>query len=117
MQTFRWKSLSSLDGSERTFRERVRTPDAKFPYFLTTLAVFLPIGFGILMIAIAVLPLLTVAFLGSQSWVTYWVSATSSYALKLITYAVVLSFLGTYGLRAYIALKLRRQKREFSEKG
>lgn len=117
MQAFRWKSLSSLDGSERAFWDRVRAPDAKFPYLLMTLAVFLPIAFAILMIPIAVLPLLTEAFLGSQSWVTYWVSATSSYTLKLITYAVVLSFLGMYGLRGYVALKLRRQKREFSEKG
>lgn len=97
MQTFRWKSLSSLDGSERTFRERVRTPDANFSYFLMTVAVFLPIGFGILMIPIVVLPLLTEAFLGPQSWVTYWLSAISTYALKLITYAGVLSFLRMYG--------------------
>jgi hypothetical protein len=117
MQAFRWKSLSSLDGSERTFWERVRTPDANLPYFLMTLAVFLPIGFGILMIPVVVLPLLTEAFLGPQSWVTYWLSAMSAYALKLITYAVVLSFLGMYGLRGYVVLKLRRRKKEFSKEG
>ena len=76
-----------------------------------TLAVFLPIGFGVLMIPIVVLPLLSEAFLGPQSWLTYWLATLSSYALKLITYAVLLSFLGMYGLRGYVALKLRRQKR------
>ena len=111
MQAFRWKSLSSLDGSERTFWDRVRIPDDNFPHFLLTLAVFLPIGFGILMIPFMVLPLLSEAFLGPQSWLTYWLATLSSYALKLITYAVLLSFLGMYGLRGYVALKLRRQKR------
>jgi len=82
-----------------------------------TLAVFLPIGFGVLMIPIVVLPLLTEAFLGPQSGVTYWLFAMSTYALKLITCAVVLSFLGMYALRGYVALKLRRQKKESSEKG
>jgi hypothetical protein len=104
-------------GPRETFWERVHTPDVNFPHLLMTLAVFLPIGFGILMIPFVVLPLLTEAFLGPQSWVTHWLSAMSSYALKVITYAVVLSFLGIYGLRGYVALKLRRQKKEFSEKG
>ena len=77
-----------------------------------TLAVVLPIGFGILMLPFVLLPLLTEAFLGPQSSVTNWLSAMSSYALKAITYAVVLSFLGMYGLRGYVALKLRRQKKK-----
>jgi hypothetical protein len=33
MQAFRWKSLSSLDGSERTFWDRVRTPGRQFSAF------------------------------------------------------------------------------------
>jgi hypothetical protein len=116
MQAFRWKSVSGLDGSQRRFWERVHTLDVNFPHLLMTLAIFLPIGFGFLMIRFVVLPLLTEAFLGPQSWMTHWLSGISSYALKLITYAVVLSFVGMYGLRGYVALKLRRQKK-VSEKG
>jgi hypothetical protein len=63
------------------------------------------------------LPLLCEAFLGPESLVTYWLYAMSSYGLTFITYAVLLSCLGVYGLRGYIALKLRRQKKEFGEKG
>jgi len=94
MQAVRWKSLSSLDGSERSFRERIRTPEASFPRFVMTLSVFLPIGFGILMIPFAVLPGLSEAFLRPQSWITYWVNGVSYYALKCDTYAGVFSFLG-----------------------
>jgi len=110
MQPFRWRSLSSLDGSERSFMERVRAPDAKFPFLLLTLAFVLPIGFGFLMIPFAVLPMLTEAVLGPQSPVTQGLYVVSSYALKFITYALVITFLGMYGLRGYVALKLRRQK-------
>ena len=97
--------------------ERVRTPDAKFPFLLRTLAFVFPIGFGFLMIPFAVLPILTQAVLGSQSWVTHGVDLVSSYALKLITYTLVLTFLGMYGLRGYVAIKLRRQKRTSSGQG
>jgi hypothetical protein len=117
MQALGWKSLSSLDGSERTFMERVRTPDANFPFLLRTLAFVLPIGFFFLTIPFAVLPILTAAVLGSQSWVTHGADALSSYALKLIAYAFVLTFLGMYGLRGYVAMKLRRQKRTASGNG
>jgi hypothetical protein len=117
MEILGWKSLSSLDGSERTFVERVRKPDANFPFLLMTLAIVLPLGFGFLMIPFAVLPSLTEAVLGPQSWVTHGMYAVSSYALKLITWALVLTFLGMYGLRGYVALKLRRQKSVLSEKG
>ena len=96
--------------------ERVRTPDANFPYLLMTLAFVLPLGFGFLMIPFAVLPILTEAVLGSQSSVTHGISTVSSYALTLITYALVLTFLGMYGLRGYVALKLRRQKSMSTEK-
>lgn len=57
-------NLSSLDGSERTFMERVRTPDANFPFLLMTLAFVLPLGFGFLMFPFAVLPNLSEAVLG-----------------------------------------------------
>jgi hypothetical protein len=110
MEPFRWRSLSNLDGSERGFMERVRAPDSKFPFLLLTLAFVLPIGFGFLMIPFAVLPMLTEAVLGPQSAVTQGLYVVSSYALKLITYALVITFLGMYGLRGYVALKLRRQK-------
>lgn len=90
--------------------ERVRVPDAKFPFLLMTLAFVLPIGFGFLMIPFAVMPMLTEAVLGPQSSVTQGLYVMSSYALKFITYALVITFLGMYGLRGYVALKLRRQK-------
>jgi len=106
MEAFRWKSLPSLDGSERTFMERVRTPDANFPFLLMTLAIVLPIGFGFLMIPFAALPILTEAVLGPQSSVTHGLYAVSSYALKYLTYGLVLTFLGMYRLRGYVALKL-----------
>jgi len=64
MQAFRRRLLSSLDGSERSFMERVRVPDAKFPFLPLTLAFLLPIGFGFLMIPFAVVPMLTEAVLG-----------------------------------------------------
>ena len=117
MQAFRWRSLSSLDGSERSFMERVRAPDVKFPFLLLTLAFVFPIGFGLLMIPFAVLPMLTEAVLGPQSAVTHALYVVSSYAMKFITCALVLSFLVMYGLRGYVALKLRRSKKEFSENG
>jgi len=110
MQLFRWQSLSSLDGSERSFMERVRAPDTRFPRLLLTLAFVLPIGCGFLMIPFAVLPMLTQAVLGPQSPVTHGSYVVSSYALKFITYALVTTFLGMYGLRGYVALKLRRRK-------
>jgi hypothetical protein len=110
MQALRWKSLSGLDGSERTFGERLRTPDASFPRLLMALSIFLPIGFGILMIPFMVLPLLADAFLGPQSWIADWLYAVSTFVLKLGTYMLVLTFFGMYGLRGYVALKLRRQK-------
>jgi len=97
--------------------ERVRTPDANFPFLLRTLAFVFPLGSGFLMIPFAVLPILTDAVLGPQSWVAYGVDAVSSYALKLITYALVVTFLGMYGLRGYVAIKLRRQKRTSSGQG
>jgi hypothetical protein len=111
VQAYRWKSLSSLDGSQRTFRERVRAPDANFPYLLKTLAVFLPIVFALLMLPIVILPLLTEAVLGPKSWITTWLYALSSYALQFIAYAVLLTCLGMFGLRGYVALKLRQQKK------
>jgi len=116
MQVFLWKSLSSLYGSESFFRERIRTPDANFPKFLKTLAVFLPIGFGLLMLHILIFPVLAEAFLGPQSWVTYWLHV-STYVLTFGTYAMLLSYLGICGLRGYVAWKLRRRKKELSEKG
>lgn len=97
--------------------ERVRIPDANFPFLLRTLAFVFPLGFGFLMIPIAVLPILTAAVLGPQSWITHGVDAASSYVLRLITYALVLTFLGMYGLRGYVAMKLRRQKKSSSGKG
>jgi hypothetical protein len=106
MQGVSWKMIS---GSERTFREQLRTPDASFPRFLKTLSVFLPIGFGVLMIPFVVLALLAEALLGPQSWTTYWLHAMSTYVLRFGTYAMVLTFVAMYGLRGYIALKLRRQ--------
>jgi hypothetical protein len=90
--------------------ERVRAPDAKFPFLLLTLAFVLPIGFAFLMIPFAVLPMLTEAVLGPQSPVTQGFYLVSSYALKFITYALVITILGMYGLRGYVAVKLRRQK-------
>jgi len=54
--------------------------------------------------------MLTEAVLGPQSPVTQGLYVVSSYALKFITYALVITFLGMYGLRGYVALKLRRQK-------
>jgi hypothetical protein len=110
MQTFQWKPLSSLDGSEKTFRERLRTPDASFPRLLMTLSVFLPIGFGIFMIPFVVVALLADAFLGPESWIADWLYTVFTFVLKLGMYMPVLTFLGMYGLRGYVALKLRRQK-------
>jgi hypothetical protein len=107
MQTLGWKSFSSLDGSERTFIERVRAPDANFPSLLRTLAFVLPLGFLFCMLPFAALPILTEAISGLQSSVTHGISAVSSYALTLILYALVLSVLGMYGLRGCVALKLR----------
>jgi hypothetical protein len=115
MAAFRWKSISSLDGSERTFWERVRNPDANFPRLLFTLAVFLPIGFGFLMIPLAVLPALTEAVLGSQSTIVHVINVVSFYVLKSLTYAFLLAFLGMYGLRVYVGFRLRRQRRSSNE--
>jgi len=94
--------------------ERVRTPDENFPFPLRTLAFVFPIAFGFLMIPFAILPILIEAALGPQSWVTHGVDTASSYALKSITCALVLTFLGMYRLRGYVAMKLRRQKRASS---
>jgi hypothetical protein len=90
--------------------ERVRAPDPKFPFLLLTLAFVLPVAFGFLMIPFAVVPMLTEAVLGPQSSVTKGLYIVSSYALKFITYALVIAFLGMYGLGGYVTLKLRRQK-------
>ena len=111
MGTFRWRSLSSLDGSERSFRERLRVPDEGFSRLLMTLSVFLPIGFGIIMMPLMVLPRLIEAFLGPQSWITYYLSWVSSYVIEFGLYILVLTFFGMYGLRAYVAVKLRRHKK------
>jgi len=54
--------------------------------------------------------MLTEAVLGPQSPVTQGLYVASSYALKSITYLLVTMFLGMYGLRVYVALKLRSQK-------
>jgi hypothetical protein len=97
--------------------ERVRTPDANFPFLLRTLAFVLPIGFGFLMIPFAVLPILAEAALGPRSPVTDGLHVVSPYALKFLTYAFVITYLGMYGLRGYVAMKLRRQKRTSSGKG
>ena len=91
--------------------ERVRAPDVKFPFLLLTLAFVLPIGFGFLMIPFAVLPMLTEAVLGPQSPVTQGLHVVSIYTLKFITYALVITFLGMYGLRGYVALKLQTAKK------
>lgn len=112
MQATHWKSLSGLDGSDKTFLERVRAPDAKFPVLLLTLGFAIPIGFGLLMIPIMVLPLLTEAILGSQSPLTRILYAVSSYGLNFLTFGLVLSFLGINGLRVYVALKLRKGKKD-----
>ena len=106
MQALSWKMIS---GSERTFRSSFVDRTASFPRFLRTLSVFLPIGFGMLMIPFVLFPLLAEAFLGAQSWITYWLREMSNYVLRFGTYGMVLTFLGMYGLRGYIALKLRRQ--------
>jgi hypothetical protein len=111
MQAYRWNRFSSLDGSERSFMERIRRPDPNFPRFLMTLSVFSPIGLAMLMLPVVNLPMLTEAALGPKSWITAWLYFLSSYTLNLIPYTVVLSFVGMYALRGYIALKLRRQKR------
>jgi hypothetical protein len=105
------KSLSGLDGSEKTFMERLRAPDDKFPILLLTLGFAIPIGFALLMIPFAVLPLLTEAILGSQSLLTRVLHVLSSYALMLLTFVFVLMFLGINGLRIYVVLKLRKQKK------
>jgi hypothetical protein len=114
MEAFRWKSLFSLDGSERSFMERVRAPDAGFPNVLRALAMILPFGFVFLMIPVLVLPILTEAVLGPQSSIAQLLYVVSFYGLKLITWAIVLTIFGMYGLRNYVALKLRRQKRHVS---
>ena len=97
--------------------ERVRNPDANFPWLLFTFAVFVPIGFGFLMIPFAVLPGLTEAVLGSQSTIVHGMNVVSSYALRFLTVALIVVFIGMYGLRGYVALKLRRQKSALNDKG
>jgi hypothetical protein len=101
MQARGWKSLSNLDGSERTFLERVRSP---------VVSVLL-LHFLFLAIPFAVFPLVTEMLLGPQSWVTRGISAVSFFVLKLIPFAILLTVVGMYVLRCYVSIKLRRQQR------
>jgi hypothetical protein len=118
MQILSWKSLSSLEGSERTFLERVRSPDPNFPFLLRTVAFVLPVSFIFLAIPFAAFPFLAEALLGPQSWVTQGINSVSFFMLKLIPFAILLSLAGMYVLRGYVATKLRRQQtRESSENG
>src|SRR5262249_39148386 len=110
MQVSHLKSLCGLDGSEKAFMERVRAPDAKFSILLRTFGFAIPIGFALLMIPFGVLPLLTEAMLGSQSFLTRVSHALSWYALMFLTFVFVLIFLGMTGLRIYVAWKLRKNK-------
>ena len=91
--------------------ERVRTPDEQFPSVLRTLAIVLPIAFGLLMIPFLLLPLVTEAFLGPQSALTRGLDIVSSYLWKFIMCVFVITFFGMYGLRAYVYWNLRRQKK------
>jgi hypothetical protein len=63
MQTFDWKSLSILDGSERTFLERLRSPDPNLPFLLRTIGIVLPFSFIFLAIPFVVFSSLAEAFL------------------------------------------------------
>jgi hypothetical protein len=111
MASSRWKSLSSLDGSEKTFWERVRSPDPKFPFLLRTLAFLFPLIFAFIAIPFALFPLVSEAALGTHSWVTEWITAVSNFVLKLVPFAILLIFVAMYVLRGYVATKLRRQQR------
>ena len=111
MAISRWKSLSSLDGSEKTFWERVRSPDPNFPFLLRTAAFLFPLIFAFIAVLFAIFPLLSEALLGPQSWVTGEVTFISNFVLKLIPFAILLIFVGMYVLRGYVAAKLRRQQR------
>ena len=111
MATLRWNSLSSLDGSEKTFWERVRSPDPKFPFLLRTLAFLFPLIFAFVAIPFALFPLVSESALGSHSWFTERITAVSNFVLKLVPLGIVLSFVGMYILRGYVAIKLRRQQK------
>jgi len=111
MPTPQWKPLSALDGSDRTFTERLRSPDPDFPRLLRATAIVLPLSVGFVAIPLAAAPLVMEATLGSESWMTKGASAIVLYLLKLIPAVIVLSLVGTYGLRGYVAMKLRQQKR------
>jgi hypothetical protein len=110
MASLRWRSLSRLDGCERNFLERIRSPDPGFPFLLRTLAFVLPLSFAFLAVLFAAIFFLTEALLGPQASVTQGIKAVSFFVLKLIPFAILITFVGMYGLRGYVAIKLRRQR-------
>ena len=116
MANLRWIPLSSLDGSDKTFWERVRSPDPNFPLLLRTLAFLFPLIFGFVAVTFALFPLVSEAALGPHSWVTETLTAVSNFVLKLVPLGIFLTFVGMYVLRGYIAIKLRRQRRVVSNK-
>jgi hypothetical protein len=110
MAILRWKSLSHLDDCERTFLERIRSPDPNFPFLLKTLAFVLPLSFAFLAILFAAFTFLTEALLGPQTSVTQGINAVSLFVLKLIPFAILITFVAMYALRGYVNIKLRRQR-------
>jgi len=96
----------------RPFIERVRHPDPEFPNFLSMLTHVVPWSIVFFSLGLFAIRIMAETFFGRQSWVTSAFEALALAALKGTIPAMIAAYAGLWSLRAYVAIRLRRDGRD-----
>jgi len=95
----------------RPLIERVRQPDPDFSNFLSMLTHVVPWSIPFFGLGIFAIQIMAEIFFGRESWVTSGLDTFLLLVLKGTLPAFVVAYLGLWSLRAYVAIKLRRNGR------
>jgi len=90
----------------------VREPDPAFPTFLLMLSLTVPMGIGFLPLGLLALQAILMAVLGAEAFLARLVGGTLRAIWPCILPLLATSVVGLWGLGAYVAVKLRRTKRQ-----
>jgi hypothetical protein len=93
----------------KTLIDRVREPDADLQRSLLMLCFVAPISLSVLALGVFAMPILAGALFGVESRVAMALEVLASFVLQLTIWAFVLTVVGLWILRAYVAARLRRR--------
>lgn len=99
----------------KSFLERIRNPDPAFPRFLQMLSLTVPFSIAFFFLGLFVIQILFTAVLGPDALLTSLVGSIVWVVERCTVPAVLVSVVGLWALRAYVATKLRHARPDRSE--